>query len=319
VAIATAVALSCGGSAPGGGDGAQPGDLALVGGSDGGGSDGGGVLDGGGMPDLGALTPIDWADAWVDGWYGNPSWRGTLKYDHADVAGPTGYYVAWRGDPGVTQFAGVSDCSSFSDVLLTRVYAWVPPTTHPRPLAADYYWAIRGSNRFTPITAATQIQRGDTIAILYGTSDSGGDSGHVAWIDAAPVADSGGPSEPGLTSMLVTIVDSADGFHFAPSAPQDDRYLGPLDGNAACVTDADCIGKYGAGAVCDNWQLSTAVCTLTGIGRGRMRLYVDGSGTIAGYTWGPSSGSTFYARVSPPPSQGVAFTGRDLVIGRFQP
>jgi hypothetical protein len=234
---------------------------------------------------------------------------------------PSGYYVEWRGDPGVTLFSAVSDCSSFSDVLLQKVYGWVPPTQHPRPLAEDYYWAIRNGTRFTLITAAAQLQRGDTIAILYGTSDSGGDSGHVAWIDDAPVADTTGPSETGLTQLLVPIIDSAYGFHYAPSAnpPQDDRYLGLLNGNAQCTTDQDCITKYGTGAVCDNWQLSSAACTYTGVGRGRLRLYVDGSGAIAGYTWSPSTGSTFYGRPSPLPSQGVAFTGRDIVVGRFQP
>lgn len=261
------------------------------------------------------ITPIQWADQWIDGWFGSAN-RGINRYDHIDTAGyPSGYYVQWSGDPGVTQFGNVSDCSSFSDVLMLRAYDWIPPTTHPRPLAEDYYWAIRNGVHFTPIARVGDIAVGDVIALLYGDTDSQGDSGHVAWIDAVPVSYSDGPAETGLSQFAVTVDDSADGFHHSPdTANQDDRYLG----SAACATDAQCVSQYGANSVCDSWQMEPAnVCAFTGAGRGRMRLYADPSGNVVGYTWSTSAASTYYARPSPAPESGVVFTGRDIVIGRY--
>jgi hypothetical protein len=269
------------------------------------------------------VTPIALADAWVAGWYGT-SFRGTNLYAHVDTPGdPSGYYTVWRGDPGVTDFANVTDCSSFSDVLMRRAYGWQPPTTSPRPLAADYYWAIRGGVGFTTLAAVSDLRVGDTLALLYGTSDAGGDTGHVAWIDALPAPYSDAPTEAGLTQWAVTVVDSADGFHFAPAANaanQDDRYLGPLTGGAHCSTNAQCVAQYGPSAVCDTTSLANdEVCAYTGIGRGQLRLYADASGNIAGYTWGTSSGSVFYPRPAPLPDKGGSFTGRDVVAGRFTP
>lgn len=285
------------GGAPSGGDAARPPD------------------------DAGAASVIGLADEWVAGWYGT-AYRGTNLYSHVDTAGaPGGYYTQWRGDPGVTLFANVTDCSSFSDVLMTRVHGWVPSTTGPRPLAADYYWAIRGGGRFTQIASVTDLEVGDVVALLYGTTDSSGDSGHVAWVDSLPQPYSDGPVEPGLDQYSVTIIDSADGFHFAPTgnaANQDDRYLGNLADGGPCTSDAECVADYGPSAVCDTWQLASATaCAFTGVGRGQLRLYADSTGALAGYTWGTSDGSTFYPRPTPLPRAGEAFTGRDVVAGRY--
>jgi hypothetical protein len=265
--------------------------------------------------------PIALADEWVAGWYGT-AYRGENRYDHVSSPGaPNGYYTAWRGDPGVTLFANVTDCSSFSDVLLSRLYGWTPPTTNPRPLAADYYWAVRGTDHFTPVTTVGDIRVGDVIALLYGTTDSSGDTGHVAWVDALPSPSTGGPVETGLSQLTVTVIDSADGFHFAePDDPlQDDRYLGPIAGGAPCATDTQCVTLFGPYAVCDDWQLDGGVgaCAFTGVGRGQMRLYADATGAVAGYAWGTSPGSTFYGRPSPLPAMGAGFTGRDIVVGRY--
>jgi hypothetical protein len=234
---------------------------------------------------------------------------------------PGGYYTVWRGDPGISLFGNVTDCSSFSDVLLTRSFGWLPPTTSPRPLAEDYYWAIRQGSRLQEITLAGELHVGDLVALLYGTADAGGDTGHVAWIDALPESYTDAPTESGLTQLAVTIIDSADGFHYAPAANavhQDDRYLGALAGTAMCTTDAQCVAVYGASATCNTTSLeSQALCAYIGVGRGQMRLYVDATGAIAGYTWGTSSASTFYGRPSPLPTKGAAFTGRDIVAARY--
>jgi hypothetical protein len=273
----------------------------------------------GDVADAAVVTPIMLADEWVAGWY-QTSYRGTNVYSHVDGVGyPNGYYTQWRGDPGITLYANVTDCSSFSDVLLTRAFGWGPPTTNPRPLAADYYWAIRNAVRFEEIDDVNELEVGDVLTLLYGTTDSDGDTGHVAWVDALPQPYSDGPIETNLSQFAITIVDSADGFHYAPpdnAANQDDRYLGTLDGGQ-CTTDAECIVEYGSNAVCNSTSTDESLCAYTGVGRGQLRLYADASGNIAGYTWGTSNGSVFYPRPDPVPAQGVAFSGRDIVAGRY--
>jgi hypothetical protein len=136
-------------------------------------ADGASPHDGGSSGDAG--RPIDWAVAWVQGFYGT-SYDSIDVYSNTNEAGaPDGYYTTWRGDPGVTLFANVSDCSSFSDTLMLRSYGWLPATTLPRPHAEDYYWAIRGGAGFAEITNVTDIQVGDVLALLYppGASDTG--------------------------------------------------------------------------------------------------------------------------------------------------
>jgi hypothetical protein len=265
------------------------------------------------------VTPIALAEAWVEGFYGTP-YGSTNRYSNTDEAGaPNGYYTVWRGDPGVTSFANVSDCSSFSDTLLTRSYGWIPATTSSRPHAVDYYWAIRQGAGFMEITNVGDIQVGDVIALLYPPGST--DTGHVAWIAGAPAAFAGPPDEPGLTGYAVTVIDSTNGFHDGASGPSvtaDDRFLGLLSDGGQCSSDVQCITLYGPNALCNTTQLiSYDVCSLMGVGRGQMRLYADASGTIQGHTWSPNSESTYYPRPNPLPTAGGSFTGEDVVVGRY--
>jgi hypothetical protein len=109
--------------------------------------------DDGGLNDEGG-RPIDWAVAWVQGFYGT-NYRGADVYSNTNDSGaPNGYYTSWRGDPGITLFANVSDCSSFSNTLLLRSYGWQPATAPSRPHAEDYYWAIRGGDGFERTTSS---------------------------------------------------------------------------------------------------------------------------------------------------------------------
>jgi hypothetical protein len=267
-------------------------------------------------------TPIAWAETWVAGFYGSPQYQATNRYSNTDTAGfPDGYYTQWRGDPGVTLFGNVSDCSSFSDGLLSRSYAWLPPTANPRPLADDYYWTIRGSHGFSQITTVGDIQVGDVIVLLY--APGGADTGHVAWIDALPQAFDGAPEEAGLSQFVVTVIDSTNGFHDGQDGPTpaaDDRYLGRLTNGDECTSDTQCITLYGPNAQCNSTQLiSDSVCALSGIGKGQMRLFADSSGTIQGHTWSPNAESTFYPRPNPLPTQGGTFVGEDILVGRYVP
>jgi hypothetical protein len=260
-------------------------------------------------------TPISWADAWVKGFYGNASHQGTNIYSNTNTAGfPDGYYTQWRGDPGVSLFGNLSDCSSFSDTLMKRSYGWIPATTSPRPRAEDYYWAIRGGQGFAEVDDVHDIEVGDVLTLLYPPGAT--DTGHVAWIDALPEPFSGAPVEEGLSAFVVTVIDSTPGFHDGPLGPSttaDDRYLG-----TSCTSDLQCISIYGPNALCNTTQLvDDSVCSLTGVGRGQMRLYVDASGVIQGHTWSPDAESTFYPRPSPLPVKGGTFAGEDIVVGHY--
>ena len=290
--------------------------------------DGGAARDASSAPDAsrddagaGPTTPIELARAWVAGWYGG-GLRGVNRYAHGSVPGGVdGFYTVWATDPGATAYENVTDCSNFSDVLFQRAYGWWPPTTHARPLAEDFYWAVRDGNHFVSVDRASELRVGDVIALLYGASD-GGDTGHVAFVDALPEPFDGAPVVAGLTQLVVSIVDSSHGFHGATAsdaAHQDLRRLGPPAGTPTCTTDDECVAQYGASAVCNTWTSTSAVCAYTGIGRGRMRLYVGADGRIAGYTWANNTGSTFYPRPSPLPSSGSPFVGRDIVVGRYLP
>jgi hypothetical protein len=263
----------------------------------------------------------------VDGFYAT-AYQGINVYAGLDVAGPpNGYYVEWRGDPGVSLYASVNDCSSFSDVLMTRAYGWIPPTTNPRPLAEDYYWAIRSGTGFTEITNVNDVDTGDVIALRYPASDA--DTGHVAWIDAPPSAFAGPPEEPGLSGYAVTVVDSSNDFHDGangPSTAADNRYLGLLSDGSQCATDLQCLDLYGQNATCNSTELSEfvdggtvpfSVCAYSGVGRGQMRLFADSTGTIQGYSWSPDAYSSFYPRPNPLPAQGASFPSNDIVVGRY--
>ena len=266
------------------------------------------------------VTPISLADAWVEGFYGTSA-RGVNVYSNTSTPGaPNGYYTTWADDSGSLVFANVSDCSSFSDQLMQRSYGWMPATTSPRPLAEDYYWTIRNDVGFAEVTNVNDIAVGDVIALLYPPGGAS-DTGHVAWIDALPVAFSGSPVESGLLQFVVTVIDSTNGFHDnvgGPSTKTDDRYLGNLTGGTQCTTDTQCLTLYGSNAACNSESLiNYSVCSYTGVGRGQMRLYADASGAIQGHTWSPNEESTYYARPNPLPTQGGSFTGEDIVVGHF--
>jgi hypothetical protein len=285
--------------------------------------------DGGATPALDAGRPIDVADEWVAGFYAGP-FQGTNVYAGLDQAGrPSGYYLELRGEPGVDLYSSVNDCSSFSDLLMKRAYGWVPPTTSLRPLAQDYYWAIRNGVRFMEITNVNDVQAGDVIALKYPANDA--NTGHLAWVDAAPQMFTGPPNEPGLTAFTVAVIDSSNSFHDGPTGPttvDDDRYLGLLSGAKTCTQDIQCLDKYGANAMCnaitifqtfaDGGTGPYSVCSLTGVGRGQMRLFADASGTIKGYSWSPNRYSTFNQRPDPLPAmQGDVFPSNDVVVGRY--
>lgn len=174
----------------------------------------------------------------------------------------------WRSD---------ADCSNFFNALLGKTYAWatvsalndwfqIPPSEHPkhpRPLAGDYYRAIRG--RLTSgqggvglsmVGGIDDATGGDILAIDYSTRpDPEHDTGHVMLVESVRLAPDDQQATPwgGTTQWLAQIIDQSDTTH----GPGDTRY------------DADAPHER----------------LFQGLGRGVVRLYVNEGGIIEAYAW----------------------------------
>ena len=135
-------------------------------------------------------------------------------------------------------------------------------------------------NNFHRITAASDVQRGDIVAIKYLNQTSGG-TGHTM-IAAGPAVERSPPTSPIIQDTVqydLPIIDSTK----SPHGTGDTRKGTGPDG-----ADQD------------------------GAGLGTMRLYADArSGQITGYTWSRSSSSVYYTATSP------AEDPRSLVVGRM--
>ncbi len=113
------------------------------------------------------------------------------------------------------------------------------------------------NHAFTRVTNVGAIAVGDLVAILYLDSTEP-DSGHTAWVLAAPTFVTTLNGEDVYDLM---VGDSSSSFH----GYNDTRYLRPDAGN---VPDE-------------------------GVGRGALRLFTDASGEITGYRWSHRSKTTY--------------------------
>ena len=246
-----------------------------------------------------AASPISWADKWVDGWTGGG--RGPNGYAHESQGGAL--YTLWADDPNSNNlYSNQSDCSFFGGTtLFKKSYGWSDAglarwlcqgaCPSARPQAFHYHDAILASNHFTPVTNVNSVASGDLIALKY--YDTNADTGHLMWVDAAPAlhCSSCAPIE-----WSVPVIDSSSSYH----GTGDTRYVG-----TSCSSDADCSANpY---AACNQ---ATLKCAYTGVGRGILRLYADGSGAILGYSWSASSDSTRYLNSDSP-------LQRHIVVGRY--
>ncbi len=197
----------------------------------------------------------------------------------AEVAPPDNVYVTdttivrWAGVDGARRAVNRSVCSTFVDRVVEQAYGYPAPrvTAWLGLYARTIHQAIAQRRGFFPITAVAAIEPGDVMAIEY-YDDDRPSTGHVMIVDHVPQPIQAlAPLIPGTGQYTVAVIDSAMSGH------------GPTD------TRAEKRGR---------WQ--------TGIGRGLFRLYADAQGHIAGYSWSPTAGSTFY-----PP------TIRDVLVGRL--
>lgn len=175
----------------------------------------------------------------------------------ADLKPENNYYInsvtglRWKGDLFTSENVAKTDCSGFVSDILRRAHSDVPTTLslrsgRRRPLAEDYYSNIVAQNGFARVEAINDVRIGDVIAWSYnwGTRDTG----HVMFADSAPRKIK--PYKPlveGTVQWEIWVMDSTQ----APHSRDDTRFR---------------EDKHHA----------------TGVGRGRIRLYVNESGKIVG-------------------------------------
>jgi NlpC/P60 family len=185
--------------------------------------------------------------------------------------------VTWSGTP-----ASHTDCSGLVDQLLMHSYGYTPDDfkrwfdSH-RPSAKRYYDAIVEQKGFVHLAHVTDLKPGDFIAVKYLTRTD--DTGHIMLVDQAPMRAPMTRSDSHGEAWLVTVIDSAESGH----GPTDTRHKAGANGR-----DHD------------------------GIGRGVLRLYADGDGHVAGFSWSALANSKFQG----PDDEPVAL-GR--LVANFKP
>ena len=182
--------------------------------------------------------------------------------------------ITWTGT-----VASHTDCSGFIDQLLMHDDGYNPEQFKRwfgirRPTAATYHDAIASAHGFTQVGTVPELQIGDVIAIKYFNRRD--NTGHIMLVVGKPKrVNSSPPIVEGTTQWDIDIIDSSESGH----GPTDTRHKHGADGK-----DHD------------------------GLGRGIFRVYTNGKGEIAGFTWSTLKISKF---VSP--------DAEHLIMGRFVP
>jgi hypothetical protein len=200
------------------------------------------------------------------------------KYENSDQA------LSWPDD-AMGIYSSRADCAGYVTRSLMKAFqftaddfaAWLGSKG---PSSARYHDNIVHANNFQRITTASQVRRGDIVAIKYIDKTSGG-TGHTMIAAGAAVRRST-PTAPlveNTDQYELRIIDSTS----SPHSQGDTR-----KGTGPNGSDQD------------------------GAGLGTVRLYADKTtGVITGYTWSLSSGSSYYTASAP------ASDRRSLVVGRM--
>ena len=231
-------------------------------------------------PQSAQLSMATASDAWV-------TWPESLAANVPDADNEytgTNQRLFWPGVNGATKYENHSNCAGFVTRSLKQAFnldnayftAWMGSTG---PSSARYHDNIVAGNRFVQITRVGDIQRGDIVAIKYIDAGSGG-TGHTMIAQGTPTARAVAtkPIIANTVQYELRIIDSTSSPHGATDTR---RGTGPNG------TDQD------------------------GAGFGTVRIYADAAGTIKGYTWSLSTGSTYFTATSP------ATDRRSLVVGRL--
>ena len=183
--------------------------------------------------------------------------------------------VTWAGVDGAGETRNRSVCSTFVAALFERAYGYsaddmVGWLGSASPTAAEFYAEINASRGFARVDRVTNVAPGDIIAVLYPPGSR--PTGHVMVADsAARLRSATAPIVPDTTQYEVDVIDSSSTGH----GPSDTRSSG-------------------------NGQFHS------GVGKGTLRLFVDPSGTIVGYSWSTLAVSKF-----------VAHAQRPVLVGRI--
>jgi hypothetical protein len=155
-----------------------------------------------------------------------------------------------------------TDCSGLGVALLQKAYPWATPDWFKatfaklKPLAKDFYIAIKKGSAFQPIGKVSDLQPGDWIAIQY--EKEADNTGHLMIVNGVvEKIQAAEPQIPDLDQYIVPILDCTSSPH------------GPKDTRRGTKTG--------------------------GIGTGEFRLYAKPDGTLNGYAWSISSKAKFYA------------------------
>lgn len=184
-------------------------------------------------------------------------------------------YVHWSGVGGYSMYENRSKCSSFVTNVLMQSYGWTSTDfktwmSSTSPTADKYYAAIQQQNGFSIIGSVNNILPGDIIAIKYPSGSAV--SGHMMVAKtAASLRASSAPIIGGTYQYEIRVIDSSQSGH----------------GSTDTRLNAD-----------GTWN--------SGVGTGVLRLYVNSTGALVGYTWSTYSNSQFYDS-----------TTRPIVVGRL--
>lgn len=172
-----------------------------------------------------------------------------------------GQFISFPGDSPSGRYAVRADCSGFLLAIFERAgyttrsrMEYLPSSSRKRtrPAAQDFVHSIEAEKGFTRIRDVRQVKPGDLLAhAMLNVEDQKqtGTTGHVFLIDSPlrPIAPRA-PLVSGTRQFEVAVIDA------------NDEHLGA-----------------------DDTRLADPARRVTGLGRGTIRLYVDGDGTLVGW------------------------------------
>lgn len=202
-------------------------------------------------------TPLELAQTLVNGLAPE-----NTSYQHKEG------FIKWKGENGADTYESRVDCSGLLNDLLERSYGltsrdfeyWLGKR---RPLAADYFDAIKQQSNFRRILMIRDVRAGDIIAIRYppGTNEN---SGHIMVIAGTPIPRKATkPEIDGTEQWEVSVIDSSESGH----GKTDTRHKSD--------------GTFG-----------------DGVGQGVLRLYTSRNGEIVGFSWSTLSVSDYYDKTT---------------------
>ncbi|WP_280190126.1 hypothetical protein [Delftia sp. PS-11] len=180
-------------------------------------------------------------------------------------------YTRMPGDLLASEYVVSTDCSGFVEDMFRRAGDGVVGQLKTQKLKTrhsllDYHASIQREEAFTRIMKVTDIQPGDVAAWRYLDMAAHQLSGHILFVDSAPVKIK--PRKPhvdGLDQYEFALIDTSQ----EAKSRDDTRYV-----SDEALRDAnEARGKERGTMVSRNYK---------GVGRGHMRFYADGEGHIKG-------------------------------------